>query len=278
MDDDNHSVFRFLKPRNKKQEEAVIEEEIMSMVNDGHEHGYIQSDEVEMISNIFTFGEKEAKEIMTFRQKIIGVDVSMPLEEAILFMLEQSYSRFPLYEEDLDHIVGVLHLKDAVRYYIQKQDVSLKEIARPAYFVHDTIHISDLLKKMQAEKIHMALVLDEYGQTDGIIAMEDILEVIVGEIFDEYDEEEEEITKLSEADNYLIQGMTRLDELEELLHIEFPEDDFETVNGFLLYKLGHLPEDDEEIDIHYGGYSFKPIDIHEKMIKQIKVSKIKEEN
>lgn len=277
MDDDRNSFRDFFR-RIKKQpeEENIIEEEIMHIVNDGHEQGYIEQKEAEMISNIFEFGDKEAKEIMTFRQKIIGVDVAMSLEEAVYFMLEESHSRFPLYEEDLDNIVGVLYFKDVVTCYLKKQNITLREIARPAFFTHDTIHINELLKQMQEEQIHMAIVLDEYGQTDGIVALEDIIEVIVGDIYDEYDEEEEEITKLTGNDNYLIQGITRLDEVEELLNIQFPDEDIETINGFLLCQLGHLPESGENIEIQYEGYTFKPIDIHDNMIKQIKVSKVKE--
>ncbi len=276
MEDDRNSFREFFRRLKKPaEEENIIEEEIMHIVNDGHEQGYIEQKEAEMISNIFEFGDKEAKEIMTFRQKIIGVDVTMSLEEAVYFMLDESHSRYPLYEDDLDNIVGVLYFKDVVTCYLKKEDVTLREIARPAFFTHDTIRIHDLLRQMQEEQIHMAIVLDEYGQTDGIVALEDIIEVIVGDIYDEYDEEEEEITKLNGMDSYLIQGMTRLDEVEELLGIEFPEEDIETLNGFLLYRLGHLPESGEDIEIRYGGYVFKPIDIHDNMIKQVKVSKIK---
>lgn len=277
MDDDKSSLKGFFRRmKNQSEEENIIEEEIMNMINDGHEQGYIEEKEAEMISNIFEFGDKEAKEIMTFRQKITGVDVEMSLQEAVYFMLEHNYSRYPLYEEDLDNIVGVLYFKDAVTSFLKKEDTTLREIARPVTFTHDTIRIHDLLKQMQEEQIHMAIVLDEYGQTDGIVTLEDIIEVIVGDIYDEYDEEEQEITQLTGNDSYLIQGMTRLDEVEELLEIEFPDEDIETINGFMLCQLGHLPEADEDIEIEYEGYSFKPIDIHDNMIKQIKVSKIKE--
>lgn len=261
-------VFR----RKSGEEENEFEEEIIDMVQEGHEQGAIQTEEAEMISNIFEFGDKEARDVMTIRQKIKGIEIEMSLKEAMTYMLEEGYSRYPLYEGDIDNVVGVLHLKDAMKAYMSGKDYSLKEIAREAYFVHETQNINTMFKEMQTQKIHMAVVLDEYGQTEGIVAMEDILEVIVGNILDEYDEEEQDIAQIGE-DTYLIQGLTRLDELEDLLEIQFPDEDFETLNGFLLYKLGHLPEENEPIEIEYAGYLFQSTIMDHKMIKQVKVMK-----
>lgn len=246
------------------------------MVTEGHEQGVILEDEAEMINNIFEFGEKEAKDVMSPRQKIEGIDETLSLEEAMNLMLEHGFSRYPLYEEDLDNIIGVLHLKDAMRYYMRDKDAVLKEIAREPFFVHPTQNIQKLLKDMQTKKIHMAIVVDEYGQTEGIVAMEDILEEIVGNILDEYDEEEHDIIRLGQDNCYLMRGLARLDEIAELLEIEFPDEDIDTLNGFLLYELGRLPLDEEEINIVYQGYSFHPIDIHDKMIAQVKVTKVTE--
>ena len=162
-------------------------------------------------------------------------------------------------------------------YYMKDREAPIETIAREANYVHPTQNISKLFKKMQSEKIHMEVVIDEYGQTEGIVAMEDILEVIVGNILDEYDEEEHEIVRLGDNNSYLIRGMARLDEIEELLDIEFPDEDIDTLNGFILYQLGRLPKEEENIDIIYQGYSFKPIDIHDKMIVQVKVTKYVEE-
>lgn len=263
--------------RNKEVDEDKVEEEIMSMVEEGHEQGAILTDEAEMISNIFEFGDKEVKDVMTSRQKIIGIEKETSLEEAMVFMLDHKFSRYPIYEDDIDNIVGILHLKDAMIYYMKDREVPIDTIAREANYVHPTQNISKLFKKMQSEKIHMEVVIDEYGQTEGIVAMEDILEVIVGNILDEYDEEEHDIVKLGDNNSYLIRGMARLDEIEELLDIEFPDEDIDTLNGFILYQLGRLPKEEENIDIIYQGYSFKPIDIHDKMIVQVKVTKYVEE-
>lgn len=262
--------------RNKAKYEEQVEEEIKSMVTEGHEQGVILEDEAEMINNIFEFGEKEARDVMSPRQKIEGIDEKLSLEEAMNLMLEHGFSRYPLYQEDLDNITGVLHLKDAMRYYMRDKDAVLTEIAREPFFVHPTQNIQKLLKDMQTKKIHMAIVVDEYGQTEGIVAMEDILEEIVGNILDEYDEEEHDIIRLGQDNCYLMRGLARLDEIAELLDIEFPDEDIDTLNGFLLYELGRLPLDEEEINIVYQGYSFRPIDIHDKMIVQVKVTKVKE--
>lgn len=269
-------IVRMLGIKAADEEDNVTEEEIMQMVSEGQEQGVVKTQEAEMITNIFEFGDKEAKDIMNNRQNIVAIPADMELKEAIDFMLNEKYSRFPVYEEDIDNIVGVLHLKDAMKSFMEQKEVTVKEVAKEPFFVHETQNISDLFQEMQTKKLHMAVVLDEYGQTVGIVAMEDILEVIVGNIFDEYDEEERYITNLGKKDNYLVRGVTRLDELEDLLQISFPDEDFDTINGFLIFQLGRFPEEHEEIEIKYEGYSFKPIDIHDKMMKQIKISKLEE--
>lgn len=265
-------LFRKFK-RDKEKYDEQVEEEIKTMVTEGHEHGVILEDEAEMIHNIFEFGDKMVRDVMTPRQKIEAIDCTLSLEEAMNVMLESNYSRYPIYEEDLDGIVGVLHLKDAMKYYIRDKEVALMEIAREPFYVHPTQNIQKLLNDMQMKKIHMAIVVDEYGQTEGLVAMEDILEVIVGNILDEYDEEEHDIVRLGQQDCYLMRGMARLEEISDLLDMEFPDEAIDTLNGFLLYKLGRLPVEGEDIHIVYQGYEFHPIDIHEKMIKQVKVTK-----
>ncbi len=270
------SIFNIF-AKNREVDEEKVEEEILSMIEEGQEQGAILTDEAEMISNIFEFGDKETKDVMTNRQRVVGIEASVSLEEAMIFMLDNNFTRYPVYEEDIDNIVGILYLKDAMRHYIKDREVDIKSISAEPFYVHPTQNISKLLKEMQSKKLHMAIVVDEYGQTEGIVAMEDIIEVIVGNIFDEYDEEEHDIVKLGQLDSYLIRGMAKLDEIGELLDVEFPDEDIETLNGFLLYQLGRLPIENEEICITYQGYTFKPIDIHDKMIVQVKVSKIIEE-
>jgi putative hemolysin len=261
----------------EEEEENEYEEEILSIIDEGHKQGAIMADEAKMISNIFEFGDKEARDIMRFRRKIVGVDVNMSLTDVIEFMLDQVYSRYPVYEEDIDNIVGVVHFKDVLGAYWKDPKISLREIVSEPFFVHETKEVSDLFKEMQSEKIHMAIVIDEYGQTEGLVCMEDILEIIVGKIMDEYDVEEHEIIKLGKTGEYLVQGMTRLDEIGELLSITFPEEDVETLNGFLVNQIGHLPVDQEEVSLEYEGYEFRAMDIFDHVFRQIKITRTEKE-
>lgn len=262
-------------------EADVTEEEIISMVNEGHEQGLIQASEAEMISNIFEFGDKEAQDIMTNRKNIVAIDAETTLRDAITFMLEGKNSRYPVFEENIDHIIGILHLKDALRFHVDdsRADCPLKELEglmREPCFVPQTKNIDELFQAMQAEKLQMVVVVDEYGQTDGLVAMEDILEEIVGNIMDEYDEDSEYIEEKGE-DEYIIEGKTPLEELEEKFNISFEDEEFETLNGFLISRLDKIPEPDEEFDVDYGGYNFKILSVGNKMIQSVLVTKLPEE-
>lgn len=258
------------------------EEEIINMVNEGHEQGIIQASEAEMISNIFELDEKEAQDIMTQRNDINSIDAATTLGKAIEFMLENKNSRYPVYEENIDQIIGILHLKDAMRYQIdtnngaQSADKSLKDLGdllREAVFVPKTKNINELFRKMQSTKTHMVIVVDEYGQTEGLVAMEDILEEIVGNILDEYDTEEEFIEEAGTGE-YIIEGKTPLEELEERFDISFDEDSFDTINGFMISRLDRIPEEDEEFDIDYQGYNFKILSVEHKMIQSVLVTRL----
>lgn len=258
----------------------VTEEEIIHMVNEGHEQGIIQASEAKMISNIFELGDKEAQNIMTHRNNIVAIDADMLLRDAIAFMLAGNNSRYPVYEENIDHIVGILHLKDAMRFHGSgdKQNVPLRELEglmREPCFVPQTKNIDELFREMQAGKLQMVIVVDEYGQTDGLVAMEDILEEIVGNILDEYDVESEYIEEKGN-DEYVIEGITPLEELEERFGISFEEEDFETLNGFLISKMDRIPEPDEQFDMDYKGYHFKLLSVENKMIQSVLVSKLPE--
>lgn len=253
----------------------VTEEEIISMVNEGHELGVLEAGEAEMITNIFEYGDKEAKDIMTKRSNITAIDAEMGLYDAIDFMLEEKNSRYPVFEENLDHIIGILHFKDAIRFHNENKRAKAKlssypELLREAVYVPETKNIDDLFKEMQSNKLQMVIVADEYGQTSGLVAMEDILEEIVGNIMDEYDEEEEYIEEKGK-DRYEIDGFTPLDELEHELDITFDDDNFETLNGFMISKLEHIPQEDELFEMDYGGYHFKALEVENKSFKTISV-------
>lgn len=258
-----------------RQERA--EEELKQMVTESHEKGVLEADEAKMINNIFEFSDKEVSDIMTHRSHVVGVDVTMKALDAAKMMLSQSYSRFPVYEEDIDNIVGILHVKDVLRVIVELgNDFEIRSIMRKPYFVPDTQNIDILFREMQKSKMHMAIVIDEYGQTAGIVAMEDIIEEIVGNIFDEYDQEEKYIVK-KDQDTYVMKGMAPLDEVEEALGVSFEEEDFDTLNGLIISKLEHIPEEDEQAGTDIAGYEFTVVSVENNMIQEVFVKKLPEE-
>lgn len=258
-------------------EENDVTEEIIHMVNEGHEQGLIQASEAEMISNIFDFADKEAQDIMTPRNQIAGVDGDWTLEETLRFLLAAKNSRFPVYEESMDHIIGILHLKDAV-FFQGREDTSrtaikaMDGLLREPYFVPRTKHIDELFKEMQRRKLQMAIVIDEYGQMDGLVAMEDILEEIVGNILDEYDED---VVYIEDKGNgeYVAEGKIPLEELEKRLGIPFEEEDFDTLNGFLISRMDKIPEENEEFELEAYGCYFRILKVEHKMIRSVWIKK-----
>lgn len=255
-------------------DDNVTEEDIMYMVNEGHEQGVLEASEAEMITNIFEFDDKEAGDIMTHRKSLVALDGEMTLSQAVDFIVKDSInSRFPVYEEDIDNIVGILHMRDVLYFaelkeYLDKPISKIDGLLREAHFIPETKNINALFKEMQSQKIHMEIVIDEYGQTAGIVTMEDILEEIVGNIMDEYDTEEPDI--VDKGNNiYQLSGMTSLDDVEDALKLEFDEDDkdnFDTLNGFLISRLGHLPDEDERAKVLYENYLFCITKVENKVI------------
>jgi putative hemolysin len=253
----------------------VTEEEILSMVNEGQEQGVFNAGEVEMISNIIELGEKEAQDIMTHKKKIVAVNSDLTLEEALHFILSEKYSRYPLYEGNRDNIIGILHLKDVINAYIS-EDLKIKplsEIARDPYFVPDTQNINILFHEMQSKNIHMAIVIDEYGQTAGLVALEDFLEEIVGNIQDEYDEEESLILAVLE-ESVLVKGSISLEELEEKLGIQLDHQDFDTLNGLLISLMDRIPADGEQVTLTFQAYQFEVLETKNNMTQQVRITKL----
>ncbi len=258
----------------------VTEEEIISMVNEGHVKGVLQESEAEMIHNIFEFDDKEAKDIMTHRKNIAAVDGEMQLCHVLEFVLNGNNSRFPVYREDIDNIIGIIHMKDVMieSRKGQRLDWRVQDIpglVREAVFIPETRNINDLFKMMQSQKNHMVVVVDEYGQTAGIVAMEDILEEIVGNIFDEYDKEETAII-CQEDGSYIMSGMADFDEVCGLLQITQEDQEFETLNGFLISLIGRIPADHERFRLECQGWEFQVSAVRDKMIHTVKVTKIPE--
>lgn len=270
-------VLRLLRVDAGGQEDNVTAEDIMSMVNEGHEQGVLEASEAEMITNIFELDGKEASDIMTHRTNIVALDAQMPLKEAVSFILKEGKnSRYPVYEKDIDNIIGVLHMKDAMiwaenRGRSEEAIGQLPGLLREAHFIPESKDIDELFKEMQSQKIHMEIVVDEYGQTAGIVTMEDILEEIVGNILDEYDPDEESIVAAGDA--YVIRGQAFLDDVADALHIDFTDEEYEnsdTINGFLISRLNRIPEPGEQAQVEYQGYCFHILSVENKMIQFIR--------
>lgn len=257
--------------------EDVTEEEIISMVNEGHEQGVLLESEAEMIHNIFEFGDKEAKDIMTHRKNVIALDGDVSFRDALSFIIEKRMSRFPVYLDSIDNIIGVLHIKEALL-NSQKQEllnVPIKDIeglVRDVDYIPETRNINALFKEMQSEKSHMVIVVDEYGQTAGLVAMEDILEEIVGNIFDEHDEENLLIEELPDG-SFLMNGMAPLDEVADSLGIDFDTQDYDTLNGFLISLIDKIPNDNEVFEVSYKNYTFHVNKVEHKIIKSVHIIK-----
>lgn len=260
----------------KKKDENEIENEIVSMLNEGQEQGEILESEAEMITNIFDLDETNSSEIMTHRKNISAIDGEATLEEAMEYILDEPYSRFPVYQDNIDNIIGILHIKDAIKFYV-KEDVRNKAVKdiegllQKAYFIPETSKINSIFKNMQSQKTHMEIVVDEYGQTSGILCMEDILEEIVGNIFDEHDEVEVNITKLSDQ-VYQVKGLTPLSELEEELGISYEDEDFETLNGYLISKIDRIPDEDAGTVIEENGVTYQILAVEDKTISLVKIT------
>lgn len=268
----------------KEEHDSVTEEEIISIVNEGQEKGVLEEQEAEMISNIMEMDEKDAENIMTHRKNVIAIDGDWTLADTVEFIINENNSRFPVYEGDINNIVGIMHFRDAFTTYnkIEDKNIKVKElpnILREPVFIPETKNIDSLFDEMQKAKNHMCIVIDEYGQMAGIVTMEDILEEIVGNIMDEYDEEDDSILKESE-DTYLIKGMTSLAAIEDAVGISFEGEEFETLNGYLISKLERIPdeEEDEEIIIDTDKGQFQVLSVEGNMIAEVRLELLKEEN
>ena len=254
-----------------------VTDEIKNIVQEGHQQGELLDSEAEMITNIIEFGDKEAHDIMTHRKNIVAIDADTTIKDCFEFVLGENYSRFPVYEGDIDHIIGVMHLRDLLKIYADsyKRNHTIYELKDEMlfdpHFIPETRNINALFKSMQSEKVHMAVVVDEYGQTTGIVTMEDILEEIVGNIMDEYDVEEQYIVRDSDG-SYIMDGYTQLDDIEDMLNISFADEDSDTLSGFIISRMEHLPEDNEHFEVWYSGYRFSVLEVDNKRVKKVRVT------
>ena len=264
--------------KKNRAKEYDTETEIKNMVSEGHEKGEIEKTEAEMINNIFDFAEKDANDVMVHRTAISAIEANSTIGEAFERTMEDGFSRYPVYIDDLDHIIGIFHIRDLFKVYAieENRDKTLLELRNKvlidAYIIPETRNISQLLKEMQLKKSHMAIVVDEYGQTAGIVTMEDILEEIFGNIWDEHDKPEIGIVRNAD-ESYTISGQASLEEVSDSLGIDFGLDEISTLNGFMTYKLGHIPNEGEEFETVFEGYSFKILEVKDKVVTKVKINK-----
>ncbi len=264
-------VLTLLKLKEDNIEEKVSKEELRSLVEVGREHGIINEVEKEMIENIIVFDEKIAREIMIPRTKVFLIDRNTTIEELFETKEVGKYSRIPVYEEEADNIVGILLTKDLMMEAYKKgfENINISEMVQEAYFVPETKNVNELFNEMQLEKKHIAILIDEYGGFSGIVTLEDLIEEVMGNIADEYDDEDLSIRQLS-PNKYLISGDVSLNDLNDAFHMELESKYYDTLSGLLIEKLGYIPEDDEKISpITIDGIEFKPQKVRDKKIEKI---------
>lgn len=275
-----NGVVRLLGFDPNADEEVVTEEEIRMMVDVGGEKGVIEDDQKEMINNIFEFDDMDAGDVMTHRTDVVAADVNdTTLEEFLALAIENGRSRVPLYDEDIDNIVGIVYVKDLLQYVGKEVKGTLKSIMREPYFVPETKACGELFKEMRLQRIQMAVVVDEYGGTAGIVTLEDIVEAVMGNIQDEYDEEEEEISKIDE-NTFTVEGTIDIEEIDELIGKELPEGDYETLAGFIMDELQCIPKNGEMNEVVFENVKFTVLEVEDRRIEKIKVeiTPVAEEN
>ena len=277
-------ISLLMKKKKAEQENNITEEGIRQMVDAGGDMGSIDETEKEMINNIFDLGNISVGEIATHRTDIVAIPLDATLEDITNVITEEKYSRIVVYDESIDNIVGVFHVKDMVKYILgdakrmEEDYFHIEDILMTPYFVPFSKKTDELFQEMQREKVHMAIVIDEYGGTAGIVTMEDVIEEIVGNIFDEYDvEEEEDICPIGE-DDYRINGTTDLGDVEELLGIAFEDDeDYDTLGGYLIGRLGRIPDEEEKPEISVSGWLVRVESIEEKRIEKVRTIRAPQE-
>lgn len=266
--------------------ESVTEEKIRMMVDVGEEKGVIENTQKEMINNIFKFDDVCVENIMTHRTDIISVEDNAPLSEVVSLAIEHGYSRIPVYEEDIDNIIGVIYIKDLLKYVGENVPKSkkMKDIMHPAFYVPESRNCNKLFKDLNEKHIQIAIVVDEYGGTAGIVTLEDLLELIVGNIQDEYDNEDEPFFKINDK-CYILDGSADIENISEELNIEIPQGDYDTLGGFIITLLGYLPKQDDRHEVDYNNVHFTVLDIKDRRISKVradikepKLEELEEEN
>ncbi|MEE9179438.1 MAG: hemolysin family protein [Vicinamibacteria bacterium] len=265
----SHLVRAFVQDEEETEDEGVSEEEVQAFIETGEEEGILEGDEGRMVRSIVDLGDKVVREIMTPRPEMVGVRREANLAELRQLFMDEKYSRVPVFEENLDHIVGLVHAIDVVSYADRSAEEPIDSLIRPVKFVPETKKVSDLLREFQRSRSTIAMVVDEYGGTSGLLTVEDIIEEIVGEIHDEFDEEVgEEFVREGEG-VFLVSGRADVDLLKEKLGLDVNGKGFDTVSGLVLAALGRVPQSGEAID--YQGLTIEVVDAEGQRINKVRI-------
>lgn len=254
-------------------EEKVSEEEIRAMLSEGEEYGTIKEEEREMIDSVFEFNDIMAKEIMTSRKDTYMINIEDTYEEYMEQIFNLQYSRIPVYEGKIDNIIGILYLKDFLveAKRVGFDNIDIRKILQAPKFIPENKRTNELFKELKKTRNHMAILIDEYGGFSGIVTMEDLIEEIMGDIEDEYDLEEPNIRKIDEK-NYIVKGTYTIHEFNEFFDVELEEGDYDTINGFMITKIGEIPDYDKEVVLDMDSFILEAIEIKERRIEKVKVT------
>ncbi|NLJ97120.1 MAG: HlyC/CorC family transporter [Clostridiales bacterium] len=253
-------------------EEMLSREDIKSLIKEGQTHGILNHREKEMIDSIMEFDDKMAKEIMTPRINVFAIDISDPIEEYLDELLDAKYSRIPVYDEEVDNIIGILFIKDFLREAIKNNpsSIDLRPLLRKPYFVPDSKYIRDLFKELQQSKKQIAVLINEYGGFAGIVTMEDLVEEVMGDIEDEYDPELPKVVKL-DNNTYLVDGLVTIGELNNKLDLNLYSENYDTISGFLIDQIGSIPKEEDDRTIELDNLVFKLESVKNKRIDKVKI-------
>lgn len=264
----SNGLITLLGGKANKNQPYITEDELKTIVDVSEEEGVLEIEEKEMIYNVFEFGDLQVKDVMVQRVDIVAINIESTFEEVIEVIKREQFSRIPIYKETIDDIVGILNVKDLVMMQFESGEFSLEKFMREPLYTFEFKKITDLFREMKKEKNHMAVVLDEYGGTVGIATIEDLVEEIVGDISDEYDEDEKEIDVVKE-DEYIVSGSIRINDINELIGTTIESEEFDSVGGFIIGQLGRFPEAEEAIE--YNNIKFVIEDIDKNRIKKVRI-------
>ena len=271
----SNAVLRFFKTEQIQDSGFISEDEVKYLIREGRKHGVFEPSEEDLIHSVFRFTDTVVKEVMVPRTDIVAVETGADLEEILRIMNEKGFSRLPVYSETIDNIIGLVYLKDILPLHMANKPVQLDRVLRKPYIVPPNKNVSVLLKEMREKRVHLALVMDEYGGTDGLVTMEDLIEEIVGDIRDEQEKVLREIEEIA-ANRYIVDGKTDIGKVNERLGVKLPEDEFETVGGFVLGLFGRLPAEGDQI--RYNNLMFTVLRLRKNRIARVRILKLSPEN